>query len=54
MRDGRVEDFAFVQGKDVDGEVVEEGVRYEKVEHVALLLDDDQPFPRNYMSYNTP
>jgi hypothetical protein len=42
VRDGRVEDFAFVQGEDVDGEVVEEGIGDEKVDRIAFLLGCDQ------------
>jgi hypothetical protein len=44
VRDGRVEHFSLMQGKDIDGEVVEERVGDEEVDRIAFLLGCDQLF----------
>jgi hypothetical protein len=44
MRDGRVEDFSFMQWEDIDGEVVEECIGDEEVNRITFLLGCDQLF----------
>ena len=44
VRDGRIENFAFVQGEDVDGEVIKEGIGDEEIDCIAYLLACDQLF----------
>ena len=50
VRDGRVQDFSFLQRQDIDGEVVEEGVGNKEVDCITFLLGCDQLFIAHWVA----